>query len=62
MLQFKRLAIALYFGDDSICSVCQHKYIDVDDLIKRDPVLVCNADKEKKQERQFACKECYKTP
>jgi hypothetical protein len=52
---FKRLAIANYMdGTTGACWYCKHKYIDVDDVIEKEPHIVEKGDKD-----IIACKKCY---
>ncbi len=52
---FCRLSIANFMeSTEGKCCICDHEYLDVDDVISRDPILVKWAEKNK-----IACRICY---
>ena len=51
---FYRLAIANFMeSTDGKCCYCRHKFIDVDDFIEREVILI-----ERSEKNVIACKEC----
>jgi len=52
---FKRLAIANFMDSTTgICSICNHKFSDIDDIIRSDIIIV-----EKSEPIKIACRKCY---
>lgn len=54
MNQFKRLALAMQLDNaGGICTLCQHKFIDVDDAIERE--IICYSS----NPFLIACRKCF---